>query len=257
VKGVRSIAPMGHVRMMAAVQPFISGSQSKTVNMPHEATVEEIADTYLESWKLGLKCIAIYRDGCKRSQPLSTSREDTAVAAVEKEQPEAVPEWRAVRRRLPAERRSLTHKFEVQGHEGYITVSFYDDGTPGEIFLRMAKEGSTISGLMDAFATQTSMALQYGVPLRVMVNKFSHMRFEPSGFTKNPEIPIAKSIIDYILRWLASRFLDAEDQEAVGIAPRSPEPESGDAGAWPEQPTDRPVELPVVTPTNGHPVGQH
>jgi ribonucleoside-diphosphate reductase alpha chain len=224
VKGVRSIAPMGHVRMMAAVQPFISGSQSKTVNMPHEATVEDIADTYRESWRMGLKCIAIYRDGCKRSQPLSTSREDRSKTAVPAESPAPAPEWRAVRRRLPDERRSLTHKFEIQGHEGYITVSFYDDDTPGEIFLRMAKEGSTISGLMDAFATQTSMALQYGVPLRVMVNKFSHMRFEPSGFTKNQEIPIAKSIIDYIFRWLASRLLDAEDQEAVGILRRDPAP---------------------------------
>jgi ribonucleoside-diphosphate reductase alpha chain len=224
VKGVRSIPPMGHVRMMAAVQPFISGSQSKTVNMPHEATVDEIADTYRESWRMGLKCIAIYRDGCKRSQPLSTSREDRSKTAAPADAPAPAPEWRAVRRRLPDERRSLTHKFEIQGHEGYITVSFYDDGTPGEIFLRMAKEGSTISGLMDAFATQTSMALQYGVPLRVMVNKFSHMRFEPSGFTKNQEIPIAKSIIDYIFRWLASRLLDAEDQEAVGILRRDPAP---------------------------------
>ncbi|HEY4026818.1 MAG TPA: vitamin B12-dependent ribonucleotide reductase [Candidatus Dormibacteraeota bacterium] len=223
VKGARSIAPMGHVRMMAAVQPFVSGSQSKTVNLPTEATVDDIANTYLESWKLGLKCIAIYRDGCKRSQPLSTSRSDTrarettssaATAVVEATEP------RPVRRRLPDERRSLTHKFDIQGHEGYVTVGLYNDGTPGEIFLTMAKEGSTISGLMDAFALQTSMALQYGVPLRMMVNKFSHVRFEPSGFTKNPEIPIAKSIIDYIFRWLASRFLDEEDQDAVGILRR-------------------------------------
>jgi len=218
VNGVRSIAPMGHVRMMAAVQPFVSGSQSKTVNMPTEATVDEIASTYMESWKLGLKCIAIYRDGCKRSQPLSTSRDDkqTRLGAAS----DAAAEPQPVRRRLPDERRSLTHKFDVQGHEGYVTVGLYDDGTPGEIFLKMAKEGSTISGMMDAFGIQTSMALQYGVPLRVMVNKFSHMRFEPSGFTKNPEIPIAKSIIDYIFRWLASRFLDPEDQEAVGILRR-------------------------------------
>jgi ribonucleotide reductase alpha subunit len=221
VNGVRSIAPMGHVHMMAGVQPFISGSQSKTVNLPTEATVEDIANTYLESWKLGLKCIAIYRDGCKRSQPLSTSRTDTkdtrTVAVVE---PPTVP--RPVRRRLPDERHSLTHHFDIQGHEGYVTVGLYDDGTPGEIFLTMAKEGSTISGLMDAFALQTSMALQHGAPLRTMVNKFSHVRFEPSGFTKNPEIPIAKSIIDYIFRWLASRFLDPEDQEAVGILRRDP-----------------------------------
>jgi ribonucleoside-diphosphate reductase alpha chain len=220
--GLRSIAPMGHVRMMAAVQPFVSGSQSKTVNMPHEATVDDIAATYLESWKLGLKCIAIYRDGCKRSQPLSTSRsDDTKEKKAAQPAVEAAPsEPKPVRRHLPDERRSLTHKFDIQGHEGYVTVGLYDDGTPGEIFVTMAKEGSTISGLMDAFALQTSMALQYGVPLRKMVNKFSHVRFEPSGFTKNPEIPIAKSLIDYIFRWLASRFLDSEDQDAVGILRR-------------------------------------
>ncbi|HXM57024.1 MAG TPA: vitamin B12-dependent ribonucleotide reductase [Candidatus Dormibacteraeota bacterium] len=244
VKGIRSIAPMGHVRMMAAVQSFISGSQSKTVNLPTEATVEDIANTYLESWKLGLKCIAIYRDGCKRSQPLSTSRSDTKAKAAATPAPAEPAEPRPVRRRLPDERRSLTHKFDIQGHEGYVTVGLYDDGTPGEIFLTMAKEGSTISGLMDAFALQTSMALQYGVPLRMMVNKFSHVRFEPSGFTKNPEIPIAKSIIDYIFRWLASRFLDAEDQEAVGILRRDPnlsptsQPEAkpAEAGRTPLQP---------------------
>jgi len=207
--------------MMAAVQPFISGSMSKTVNLPTDATIEDIQQTYTESWKLGLKCIAIYRDGCKRSQPLSTSRDDTtkdrkAAAA------EVPTEPRAVRRRLPDERRSLTHKFDIQGHKGYVTVGLYDDGTPGEIFLSMAKEGSTISGLMAAFALQTSMALQHGVPLRTMVDKFSHVRFEPSGFTKNPEIPIAKSLIDYIFRWLASRFLDPEDQDAVGILRREP-----------------------------------
>src|SRR5207302_424303 len=253
VKGVRSIAPMGHVRMMAAVQPFISGSQSKTVNMPHEATVEEIANTYLESWKLGLKCIAIYRDGCKRSQPLSTSLKERD-ATEKKDVP--VVEARPPRRRLRDERQSLTHKFEVQGHEGYITVGLYEDGTPGEIFLTMAKEGSTMSGLMDAFATQTSVALQYGVPLRVMVNKFTHMRFEPNGFTKNPEIPIAKSVIDYIFRWLASRFLDPEDQEAVGIVRRTPPPAGEDAtpvsgDAAEAQPAEQLGPRPVP-PTNGH-----
>jgi ribonucleoside-diphosphate reductase alpha chain len=232
VNGKRSIAPMGHVRMMASVQPFISGSQSKTVNLPAEASVEDIAQTYMDSWKLGLKCIAIYRDGCKRSQPLSTSMKDrTKKEAPREDQREVRKELpvepRPVRRRLPDERQSLTHKFDIQGHEGYITVGLYPDGTPGEIFLTMAKEGSTISGLMDAFATQTSLALQYGVPLRVMVNKFSHMRFEPNGFTKNPEIPMAKSLIDYIFRWLASRFLDADDQEAVGIVRRDPLPEPG------------------------------
>jgi ribonucleoside-diphosphate reductase alpha chain len=215
VKGSRSIAPMGHVRMMAAVQPFISGSMSKTVNLPTEATVEEIQQTYMESWKLGLKCIAIYRDGCKRSQPLSTSLDK------EKKKADVVEgEPKAVRRKLPDERKAVTHKFDVAGHEGYLTVGLYEDGTPGELFVTMAKEGSTISGLMDAFATQTSYALQFGVPLKFMVDKFSHMRFEPSGFTKNKEIPIAKSIVDYIFRWMASHFLPVDEQDEVGIIRR-------------------------------------
>src|SRR2546425_1661307 len=220
VKGARSIAPMGHVRMMAAVQPFISGSMSKTVNLPTEATVEDIEQTYLESWKLGLKCIAIYRDGCKRSQPLSTSldKEKKAVAVA----PDV--EYRAMRRKLPDERKAVTHKFDIAGHEGYLTVGLYEDGMPGELFVTMAKEGSTISGLMDAFATQTSYALQFGVPLKFMVDKFSHMRFEPSGFTKNREIPIAKSIVDYIFRWMASHFLPVEEQDEVGIIRRDDPP---------------------------------
>jgi len=217
VNGARSIAPMGHVRMMAAVQPFISGSMSKTVNLPTEATVEDIQQTYMESWRLGLKCIAIYRDGCKRSQPLSTS--------LDKEKKATAPgeiEYRALRRKLPDERKAITHKFDIQGHEGYLTVGLFDDGTPGELFVTMAKEGSTISGLMDAFATQTSYALQFGVPLKFMVDKFSHMRFEPSGFTKNKEIPIAKSIVDYIFRWMASHFLPVEDQDEAGVVRREP-----------------------------------
>jgi ribonucleoside-diphosphate reductase alpha chain len=219
VKGTRSIAPMGHVRMMAAVQPFISGSMSKTVNLPTDATVEDIQQTYMESWKLGLKCIAIYRDGCKRSQPLSTS--------LDKEKKASAPaevEYRAVRRKLPDERKAVTHKFDIGGHEGYLTVGLYEDGTPGELFVTMAKEGSTISGLMDAFATQTSYALQFGVPLKFMVDKFSHMRFEPSGFTKNKEIPIAKSIVDYIFRWMASHFLPVEDQDEAGVIRRDEAP---------------------------------
>src|SRR2546427_495644 len=224
VNGARSIAPMGHVRMMAGVQPFISGSMSKTVNLPTDATVEDIEQTYLESWKLGLKCIAIYRDGCKRSQPLSTSL-DKEKKAVEP----AGPEYGAMRHKLPDERRSITHKFDIGGHEGYLTVGLYEDGQPGELFVTMAKEGSTISGLMDAFATQTSYALQFGVPLKFMVDKFSHMRFEPSGFTKNKEIPIAKSIVDYIFRWMASHFLPVEEQDEVGIVrredPKPVEPE--------------------------------
>ena len=218
VKGTRSIAPMGHVRMMAAVQPFISGSMSKTVNLPTEATVEEIQQTYLESWKLGLKCIAIYRDGCKRSQPLSTSLDKDKKKDVVEGEP------KAVRRKLPDERKAVTHKFDVAGHEGYLTVGLYEDGTPGELFVTMAKEGSTISGLMDAFATQTSYALQFGVPLKFMVDKFSHMRFEPSGFTKNKEIPIAKSIVDYIFRWMASHFLPEEEQDEVGVIRREGAP---------------------------------
>src|SRR3989441_1703588 len=216
VKGMRSIAPMGHVRMMAAVQPFISGSMSKTVNLPTEATIEDIQQTYLESWKLGLKCIAIYRDGCKRSQPLSTSLKDKKEKAAET----AGPDYRAVRRRLSDERKSITHKFDIQGHEGYLTVGMFEDGQPGELFVTMAKEGSTISGLMDAFATQTSYAPQFGVPLKFMVDKFSHMRFEPSGFTKNKEIPIAKSIVDYIFRWMASHFMSVEDQDEAGVVCR-------------------------------------
>src|SRR6059058_6115663 len=220
VKGTRSIAPMGHVRMMAAVQPFISGSMSKTVNLPTEATVEEIQQTYMESWKLGLKCIAIYRDGCKRSQPLSTSLDkDDKKSAVS-----ADVEYRAMRRKLPDERKAVTHKFDIAGHEGYLTVGLYEDGMPGELFVTMAKEGSTISGLMDAFATQTSYALQFGVPLKFMVDKFSHMRFEPSGFTKNREIPIAKSIVDYIFRWMASHFLPVEEQDEAGVIRREESP---------------------------------
>ncbi len=245
VKGARSIAPMGHVRMMAAVQPFISGSMSKTVNLPTEATVEEIEQTYMESWKLGLKCIAIYRDGCKRSQPLSTSLDKEKKV----EPASADVEYRAVRRKLPDERKAVTHKFDIGGHEGYLTVGLYEDGMPGELFVTMAKEGSTISGLMDAFATQTSYALQFGVPLKFMVDKFSHMRFEPSGFTKNKEIPIAKSIVDYIFRWMASHFLPVEDQDEAGVIRReeAPAPAAGRAqGAPSENPKPATTEFKVI-----------
>jgi ribonucleoside-diphosphate reductase alpha chain len=212
--GKRSIHWMGHIKMMAAVQPFLSGAISKTVNMPTDATPEDIQEAYIEGWRLGLKAIAVYRDGCKRSQPLSTSKEEARGEAPARA---PVGEGRPARRKLPDERHAITHKFQIAGHEGYITVGMYEDGKPGEIFLVMAKEGSTISGLMDAFATSISMALQYGVPLEALVEKFSHVRFEPSGFTKNPEIPYAKSITDYIFRWLASKFLSAERQEAVGV----------------------------------------
>ncbi|RAL20944.1 vitamin B12-dependent ribonucleotide reductase [Lujinxingia litoralis] len=216
--GTRSIAPMGHVRMMAAAQPFLSGAISKTVNMPHEATAEDIADCYLEAWKLGLKAIAIYRDGCKRTQPLSTSL-DKKAEKVEVSQPAplaaAQPVWGSTesRRRLPDERPSITHKFSIAGHEGYITVGMYENGQPGELFIVMSKEGSVVSGLMDSFATSISLGLQYGVPLQVMVDKFSHTRFEPSGITTNPKIRFAKSVTDYIFRWLADKFLQEEERD--------------------------------------------
>lgn len=213
--GTRSIHYMGHIRMMSAAQPFLSGAISKTVNMPKEATVENIEQAYLEGWRLGVKALAIYRDGCKRTQPLNTDNGTDALAEVA-----AQAQKTAVRRRLPDDRPAITHKFSIAGHEGYITVGMYEDGTPGEIFLVMAKEGSTISGLMDAFATSISLALQYGVPLKALIDKFSHMRFEPSGYTTNREIPIAKSVMDYIFRWLASKFLDAEDRAQVGIIER-------------------------------------
>ncbi len=203
-KGERSIDYMGHIKMMAAVQPYISGAISKTVNMPNEVTSDDISKAYIEAWRLGLKAIAIYRDGCKRTQPLNTSLEQTGVF-----------KQKAVRRRRPDERQAVTHKFSVGGHEGYITVGLYEDGMPGEIFITMSKEGSTISGLMDAFATSVSMALQYGLPLRVLVEKFSHMRFEPSGFTGNKQIPMAKSVLDYIFRWMGKKFLAPDEQPAV------------------------------------------
>ncbi|MDQ3281697.1 MAG: vitamin B12-dependent ribonucleotide reductase [Acidobacteriota bacterium] len=208
--GTRSIHYMGHLKMMGAVQPFISGAISKTINMPNSATVEEIEQAYYEAWKLGLKAVAVYRDGCKRSQPLSTGKEKQQL-----EQLGVAPT--AVRRKLPDERESITHKFSIGGHEGYITVGKYEDGSAGEIFITMAKEGSTISGLMDSFATMTSLALQHGVPLQLLVDKFTHLRFEPSGFTKNPEIPMAKSIMDYIFKWLAIKFLTRDAQEHAGV----------------------------------------
>jgi len=228
--GVRSIHYMGHVRMMGAIQPFISGAISKTVNMPEAATAEEIEQVYLEGWKQGLKAIAIYRDNSKRSQPLSTSKksgdatlaDSEAVAKLKRDLEKAQAEAALPhRRRLPAERSAVTHRFDIAGHEGYITVGLYPDGQPGEIFLKMAKEGSTVSGLMDSFATTVSVALQYGVPLRDLVNKFAHVRFEPSGFTGNQEIPIAKSIVDYIFRWLGSRFLSTEEKATLGLIDRS------------------------------------
>ena len=217
-KGQRSIHYMGHIRMMGATQPFISGAISKTVNVPKEATVEEIMAAYIESWKLGAKAVSIYRDGSKRTQPLNTSRDKTAAEkaqAVAEAAVAAMP--RPVRRKLSDERHSLTHKFDIAGHEGYITVGLFDDGQPGEIFLVMAKEGSTISGFADAFAQAISYALQYGVPLQVLVDKFSHARFEPSGMTKNPEVRFAKSIVDYIFRWMSTKFMSRQAQFDAGV----------------------------------------
>jgi ribonucleoside-diphosphate reductase alpha chain len=221
-KGTRSIAYMGHLRMMAATQPFISGAISKTVNLPNSASVEEIMEAYIQSWKLGLKAVAIYRDGCKQSQPLSAA--GTATALSKKDETRAgvpVPQAeeenlngppRAVRHKLQEERASITHKFNIGGHEGYITVGLYPDGSPGELFITMAKEGSTVSGLMDSFALGVSIALQHGVPLKLFCEKFSHTRFEPSGWSHNPEIGFAKSIMDYIFRWLQLRFLTGQQQ---------------------------------------------
>ncbi len=218
-KGKRSIAYAAHLKMMSAVQPFLSGAISKTINMPNDVTEQEIMDTYIEGWKLGLKAVAIYRDGSKRAQPLSTSKKKSS-----KKDPQAnrisghlsgadeTFEGRPRRKRLPATRKSITHKFDVGGHEGYLTVGLYENGEPGELFITMAKEGSTVGGMMDAFGTAISLTLQYGVPLQTMVDKFSHSRFDPSGITANREIPFAKSIVDYIFRWLAMEFIEGYRQ---------------------------------------------
>jgi ribonucleoside-diphosphate reductase alpha chain len=224
--GGRSIAWRGHLRMMAAAQPFLSGAISKTINMPGESTIEDIMQAYIESWKLGLKAVAIYRDNSKGSQPLSAagdkkdSAQKTEPAAAAKpaaseSAASAVAEQRelfirAHRRKLPSERQSITHKFSIGGHEGYITVGMYETGEPGEIFIKMAKEGSTLSGFMDGFALSVSIGLQYGVPLKALVDKFINTRFEPAGYTGHPAIPYAKSVLDYIARWLGGRFISPD-----------------------------------------------
>ena len=222
--GQRAISHMGHIKMMGAVQPFISGAISKTVNLPESATVEDIADAYLKAWHLGIKALAIYRDGSKTAQALRTDAQKDAPAPVDTQAEidravkQALAKAPPKRRRMPRERQSITHKFSIGGHEGYITAGMYEDGTIGEIFLTdIGKEGSTLRGMMNAFATAISISLQYGVPLETLVQKFSYMRFEPEGMTSNPEIPFAKSMPDYIMRWLASRFLDADAQEELGI----------------------------------------
>jgi ribonucleoside-diphosphate reductase alpha chain len=207
-RGTRSIHYMGHIKMMSAVQPFISGAISKTVNVPENITVDETGELFMQAWRLGVKAVAVYRDNSKKTQPMNAS------ATGKKAE---IKEFKPARRKLPNERQAITHKFSIAGHEGYITVGMYEDGQPGEIFLVMAKEGSAISGLMDSFATAISLALQYGVPLRVLIDKFSHVRFEPSGHTGNPEVPFAKSIVDYIFRWLASKFLPIDEQVHTGV----------------------------------------
>lgn len=235
-QGGRSIHFRGHLKLMAAVQPFLSGAISKTCNVPHEATVEDIRGAYLEGWKLGLKALAIYRDGSKGSQPVSTKDEskekekETPVALAEPAPPAPQIIYQPRRERLPHTRRSVTHKFDIQGHEGYINVGFYPDGRPGELFITMAKEGSTIGGLMDVLGTAISIGLQYGVPLEVFVNKFAHSRFEPAGFTKNPDIPIAKSIADYIFRWMGMAFIPGYREANAPRRPGADESEPAPAG---------------------------
>ncbi len=239
--GKRTIHHLAHLRMMSAVQPFLSGAISKTVNMPESSTVEDIAQTYMTGWKLGLKAVAIYRDGSKRSQPLNTSKEGKEKAKAS--EPGAVhaatpggngSKARPLRRRMPATRRSITHKFDIAGHEGYLTVGLYDDNSPGELFITMAKEGSTVGGLMDSFGTAISLCLQYGVPVKTLVEKFAHSRFEPSGFTKNPDIPIAKSLTDYIFRWMGQTFLDKRDETADRDVPPTAAQAPADPAAMPQ-----------------------
>jgi ribonucleoside-diphosphate reductase alpha chain len=233
-KGSRCISYKAHLQMMAAVQPFLSGAISKTINMPKEAVVEDIIQAYTDGWKMGLKAVAIYRDGSKRTQPLNTSRsgisEGEAKSSVNGA---AVIPARPFRARMPATRRSITHKFEIAGHEGYMTVGLYDDGKPGELFITMAKEGSTVGGIMNAFGTGISLCLQYGVPLQALVSKFSHSRFEPSGYTSNPDIPIAKSLVDYIFRWLDITFPNGSVRDEMGASK-----ENGRIASAPPQPSD-------------------
>jgi ribonucleoside-diphosphate reductase alpha chain len=248
--GSRTIHYLGHLKMMGAVQPFISGAISKTINMPAEVTVDEVAESYVTAWKLGLKAVAIYRDGSKRTQPLNTAKSQAAEETLKAATAMAlapIDDFRPRRRKLADERASITHKFDIAGHEGYITVGKFEDGNPGEIFVSMSKQGSTISGLMDAFATAISYALQYGVPLQFLVDKFAHMRFEPSGFTKNPQIPYAKSIVDYLFRWLASKFLDEQARAEVGVVATAQASSGVLPIAGPEAPGETP-KLALVRP---------
>jgi ribonucleoside-diphosphate reductase alpha chain len=240
-RGSRTIHYMGHVRMMAAAQPFLSGGISKTVNLPTDCTVEDIEHAYKEGWKLGLKSLAVYRDGSKRTQPLNTKASNRA----QKGEAGAVAEPRPYRRKLPEVRTAVTHKFSIAGHDGYLTVGQYEDGTPGEVFLKMAKEGSTISGLMDTVAIMTSLALQYGVPLKAVVDKLSHTRFEPAGFTQNPDIPFAKSVVDYVFRWLGTQY---HTGETVAADPDASPADGLGLEASDAQPS---VESPSIVPIRG------
>jgi ribonucleoside-diphosphate reductase alpha chain len=247
--GERAISHMGHIKMMGAVQPFISGAISKTVNMPETTTVEDIADAYLQAWKLGIKALAIYRDGSKTAQALRTDAQDKKKDTIESD---TEGERKPMRRRMPKERQSITHKFSIGGHEGYITAGMYPDGTVGEIFLTdIGKEGSTLRGMMNAFATSISIALQYGVPLETLVRKFSYMRFDPEGATGNPEIPFAKSMPDYIMRWLASRFLDVDVCEDLGILTPEVRARKAEMEALMRGDTAGPVAEPSNGGTNG------
>ena len=225
VSGHRTIAPMGHLRMLGAVQPFLSGGASKTINLPNEATVEDIERIYLEAWRLGIKSVALYRDGCKASQPYDTGKSKAAAVAP------VVPGHVPARERLPDQRRALTHHFQVGGHDGYVTVGLYPDGRPGEIFFRVTKEGSTVNGLMDSLGISMSMALQHGVPLKDLVRKLAHMRFEPAGATNNPKVRFAKSIPDYVARWLAIEFLTEEERRSIGLEGPSTEGNGNGHGA--------------------------
>jgi len=254
--GGRSIAWRGHVGMMAAAQPFLSGAISKTINMPEESTVEDIMNAYVESWKKGLKAVAIYRDNSKGSQPLSASgakkeepsqsdsASQPAVAAQQMMTPQQAELFaQAHRRKLPDERKAITHKFWLNGHEGYITVGMYDDGTPGEVFIKMAKEGSTLSGVMDGFALTLSIGLQYGVPLRALVDKLMNTRFEPSGFTHTPDIRMASSVLDYIARWLGGKFISTDYLKLQG------EDQTSDVMAGPSMPATAPLPAAAVPTT--------
>jgi len=226
--GSRTISPMGHLKMLGAVQPFLSGGASKTINLPNDATVEDIETIYLEAWKLGIKSVALYRDGCKASQPYETGKGRTA----------PVGPRGPSRERLPDQRDAKTHHFQVGGHDGYVTVGLYPDGRPGEIFFRVTKEGSTVNGLMDSLGISMSMALQHGVPLKDLVRKLAHLRFEPAGATNNPKIRFAKSIPDYVARWLAMEFMTEDDRRAIGLEGPA-EPNGNGGGHAPAAPPPR------------------